>query len=612
MPHDATLISTIAISFALAFALGYVAVRLSLQPLVGYLLAGIVIGSVMPAAGTDTAIAGQLAEIGVILLMFGVGLHFSLADLLAVRRIAVPGAFVQIGIATALGTALMVAWGWPLGGGIVLGLALSVASTVVLLKAMEERNQVSTPNGRIVIGWLIVEDLAMVIVLVLLPAFAEVLGGSAALGGHAVSDRPLLLTLAITIGKVAAFVALALIAGPRVMPWVLKQVARTGSRELFTLAVLAIALGIAFGATKVFDVSFALGAFFAGMVLNESDLSHKAAVNSMPFQDAFSVLFFVSVGMQFDAAILLQEPWLLVAVLLLVLVGKSLAAIGIVLVMGYPASTAILAAASLAQVGEFSFILGALGISYGLMPIAGLHLILAASVISISLNPFTFAIADRLTAWVTSRPRLGQRLEELRRARFAVLAGEMETARKAAKARAAARATFTPESLVERFPLFANLTPEQRELLVLHFQTQEAKPGERVIRAGEKADRVYFLASGEVEVAAPGKKVRLKSGAYFGEMALISGQPRSADVTALDFSKFSTLSQRDFRMFLRKFPAMRDEISALAAQRGQMNQQFLDSLAGPASGDAARSPSDAANAGEPAPPRPGPTEPPPT
>ena len=584
MPHDVNLISTVAVSFALAFAFGYVAARLRLQPLVGYLVAGVVIGNTMSGAGgADTGIAGQLAEIGVMLLMFGVGLHFSVGDLMAVRRIAIPGAVGQILIATAIGAGMALLWGWGLGGGLVLGLSLSVASTVVLLKALEERNGVETPNGRVAIGWLIVEDLAMVVVLVLLPALAEVLGGVPAASHGGGGDESLLVKLAITIGKVAAFVGIALIVGPRVMPWLLKQVARTGSRELFTLAVLAIALGLAFGATKVFDVSFALGAFFAGMVLNESDLSHKAAVNSMPLQDAFSVLFFVSVGMQFDPSVLFREPGMVVAVLLLILVGKSLAAMAIVLGMGYPLSTATFAAASLAQIGEFSFILGGLGIAHGLMPQEGLNLILAGALISISLNPSAFAAAAFLTRRLLARPAIRARFEDGRAARFAALREEMQSARRAADERAEAHKTFTPEGLAERFPLFGGLTPEQRELLVLHFQTEHASPGQRIIRAGEKADKVYFISKGDFEVSAPGgKKIALGPGDYFGEMALISGQPRSADVTALDYGELSTLSQRDFRMFLRKFPTMREQMSAIAAQRGQMNRAFLDSLAEPA------------------------------
>jgi monovalent cation:H+ antiporter-2, CPA2 family len=576
MPHDVTLISTVAVSFVLAAVLGYVAQRAKLQPLVGYLIAGVAIGQAL-GVGANTAIANQLAEIGIMLLMFGVGLHFSVADLLAVRRLAIPGAVAQIGLATAIGAAMAGAWGWSIGGGLVIGLSLSVASTVVLLKAMDERNAVATPNGRIAIGWLIVEDLAMVVVLVLLPAFAEALGGTRTADAHG-AEQPLLLALGLTLLKVGVFVAIALVLGPRVMPWLLRQVARTGSRELFTLSVLAIALGLAYGAAQAFSVSFALGAFFAGMVLNESDLSHKAAANSMPLQDAFSVLFFVSVGMQFDPAVLAAQPLMLLGVMAVVLVGKSIVAMGIVIGMGYPLSTALVVSASLAQIGEFSFILAGLGIQYGLMPKEGLDLILAAAVLSISLNPVVFGLADRLTTRLLARPAVRRRYEEGRSGKLAVLTAEIDAARRAAGERAAAHQTFTPESLVESFPLFAGLTPDQRELLVLHFQTQRAEPGERIIRVGDRADKVYFISKGEVEVNAAGKKIRLGPGAYFGEMALISGQPRSADVTALDYSKFATLSQRDFRMFLKKHPSMREEMSALAAQRGQMNRTFLESL----------------------------------
>ena len=367
MPHEVELIATIAIGFALAFAFGFVAIRLGLPPLVGYLIAGVCIGPSTPGFVADREIAGQLAEIGVILLMFGVGLHFSVADLMAVRRIAVPGAIGQIIIATAIGVSMTTLWDWDFGAGLVLGLSLSVASTVVLLRALEERNALETPNGRIAIGWLIVEDLAMVVALVLLPAFAEAFGGRAADAVHAPPRHGLAAILGITFAKVAAFLAILLLIGPRVLPWMLKQVARTGSRELFTLCVLAVAVGVAFGAAELFGVSFALGAFFAGMVLHESDLSQKAATNSLPLQDAFAVLFFVSVGMLFDPSILVREPLMVAAVLLLIVIGKSLVALGIVLALGYPLRTALTVSASLAQIGEFSFILAGLGITYDLM-----------------------------------------------------------------------------------------------------------------------------------------------------------------------------------------------------------------------------------------------------
>jgi len=575
MPHDVTLISTIAVGFALAFIFGFIANRLSLPPLVGYLVAGIAVGPFSPGFVADSGMAGQLAEIGVMLLMFGVGLHFSLADLMAVRRIAIPGAVGQIVVATLLGAFMTLAWGWNFGSGLVLGLSLSVASTVVLLKALEERSAVATPNGRIAVGWLIVEDLAMVLALVLLPALAPALGGHAAAGAHGPEGQSLWITLGFTLLKVSAFVALVLIVGPRVLPWLLRQVARTGSRELFTLAVLAIALGIAFGSAKVFGVSFALGAFFAGMVLNESNLSHKAATNVLPLQDAFAVLFFVSVGMLFDPSILIREPLMVTGVVALIIIGKSIAALLIVLAMGYPVSTALVVSAALAQIGEFSFILAGLGIAHGLLTTEGLNLVLAGALISITLNQFVFAGVDRICRWISGKPTLHERFETTRMKHFALLQADFDKAREEGEKKAAAHKTFTPEELVERFPLFAGLTPEQREVLVLHFHPRKAPPGERVIRKGDRADAVYFISSGEVEVAIADQRIKLKAGDFFGEMALLNDQPRSADVTALDYSEFVTLSQRDFRQFLRRFPAIREQVSVLAARRGQMNQQFL-------------------------------------
>ena len=576
MPHDITLISTIAVAFVFAFGFGYLANRLSLPPLVGYLLGGVVIGRFAPGQIADGAIAGQLADIGVMLLMFGVGLHFSVTDLKAVRWIAVPGAIAQILIATMIGTFLAMTWGWSLGAGVVLGLSLSVASTVVLLKALEENNGVATPNGRIAIGWLIVEDLAMVLTLVLLPAFAGMLGGHVPAGDHGAGEASLLMSLLNTAVKVAAFALILLFFGPKLLPWLLRQVARTGSRELFTLSVLAVALGIAFGAAELFDVSFALGAFFAGVVLNGSDLSHKAAANSLPLQDAFAVLFFVSVGMLFDPAVLWHEPGKVLAVLALVLLGKSFVALGIVLILGYPLSSALMVAASLSQVGEFSFILAGLGISYGLMPPAGLSLVLAGAILSIALNPLVFALSGRLTNWVRDTPRWKQIFEDRRNRRFALLQGELEAARREQEAKAAAHRTLSPEELVSHFPLFAGLTPEQRETLILHFHPVTATPGQRLIRAGDKADTAYFVSSGEVEVTVLGRKVRLGAGAFFGEMALLTGERRSADVTALDFAKFLSINQADFRRFLRKYPEVRAHIAAQAAQRGEMNRQWLD------------------------------------
>ena len=575
MPHDVTLIATIALGFILAFIFGLIANGLRLPPLVGYLVAGIALGPFTPGFVADTALAGQLAEIGVMLLMFGVGLHFSIPDLLAVRRIAIPGAVVQIGLATALGVVLAMSWGWGFGGAFVLGLSLSVASTVVLLKALEERNAVATPNGRIAVGWLIVEDLAMVLALVLLPALAGPLGGTVIADPHHGDGdgHGLFVTLSITLIKVTAFVALALGLGPRVMPWLLRQVARTGSRELFTLGVLTIALGIAYGSAKLFGVSFALGAFFAGVVLSESELSHKAAANSLPLQDAFSVLFFVSVGMLFDPGVLVREPLAVAAVLVLVLIGKSIAATGIVLLLGYPLGTALTVSAALAQVGEFSFILAGLGAAYGLLPPEGMSLILSGALLSITLNPLMFAAAAALEKRVKASPGLRRRFEEAREPRFAALKAELDEVRRKLDEKAAAHHTYDPQELVERFPLFQDLTPEQREVVVLYFESRDIQPGERIIRAGDKADRVYFLSAGEVEVDAARRKIRLGAGSFFGEMALLTGQPRSADVTALDYGKLLSLSVRDFRVLARRFPGIRERIATLAAERGEMNRR---------------------------------------
>jgi CPA2 family monovalent cation:H+ antiporter-2 len=407
MPHDVTLITTVAMAFVLAFTLGFIAVRLRLPPLVGYLLAGIVIGPFTPGFVADIGLAGQLAEIGVILLMFGVGLHFSISDLMAVRRIALPGAIGQIATATLIGMGMVHLWDWSIGAGLVFGLSLSVASTVVLLRALEQRNALYSPEGRIAVGWLIVEDLAMVLALVLLPALAETLGGEAprSLAGYVAGDS-LLMTLGLTLAKVALFVGLALVVGTRVVPWLLMQVARAGSRELFTLAVLAIALGIAYGSAELFGVSFALGAFFAGVILSESDLSHQAAANSLPLQDAFAVLFFVSVGMLFDPSIIIREPLAVLAVVGVIMVGKSSAAFLIVIAFRYPVVTALTVSASLAQIGEFSFILAGLGMTLGLLPVEGYDLILAGALLSITLNPLAFAGIAPIMSWLGRRPRL--------------------------------------------------------------------------------------------------------------------------------------------------------------------------------------------------------------
>ena len=391
MSHNTPLIAMIVIGLVLAFTFGALAHRIKVSPLVGYLLAGIVIGPFTPGYIGDQNLANELAEIGIILLMFGVGLHFSLKDLLSVRSLAVPGAVVQIVIATLLGMALAHVLGWTIGAGIVFGLALSVASTVVLLRALQERRLIETERGRIAVGWLIVEDIAMVLTLVLLPALAGMMKGQAG-----ADFMTLALPLAITIGKIVAFVAVMLIIGRRAIPWLLHYVAHTGSRELFRLAVLSIALGVAYGAAMLFDVSFALGAFFAGMILSESELSQRAANESLPLRDAFAVLFFVSVGMLFDPMILLKDWAPLIVTVLIVVIGKSLAAYAIVRAFRYSHATALTISASLAQIGEFSFILAGLGVTLGLLPDRGRDLVLAGAIISIVLNPLIFAMLDRM------------------------------------------------------------------------------------------------------------------------------------------------------------------------------------------------------------------------
>ena len=411
MPHNVSLISTIAAAFGLALILGFIASRLKLPPLVGYLIAGILIGPATPGFVADLELSAQLAEMGVMLLMFGVGLHFSIDELLSVRRIAVPGAIVQILTATLLGIAASTVWGWTVPAGIVLGLALSVASTVVLLRALEDRRLLETVNGRIAVGWLVVEDLVMVLVLVLLPPMSLWLGGSAGDGDDSSTARSLLATLALTLGYIALFIALMLIVGRRLFPKLLWQIARTGTRELFTLCVITAAVGIAYGSAKLFGVSFALGAFFAGMVLRESPLSYRAAEESLPLREAFSVLFFVSVGMLFDPQVLIREPLHVLAVLAIVILGKSLAAFLLVLLFRYPLNTALTVSASLAQIGEFSFILAGLGVQLRLMPEEGQSLILAGAIISIALNPFVFRAIEPAQAWIRSRSKLAQALE---------------------------------------------------------------------------------------------------------------------------------------------------------------------------------------------------------
>ncbi len=405
MPHHSPLIATIVVGLVLAFILGALANRLRISPIVGYLLAGICVGPFTPGFVADVSLAPQLAEIGVILLMFGVGLHFSLDDLLSVKLIAIPGAVVQIAFATLLGMGLGWVLGWPVGAGIVFGLALSVASTVVLLRALQERRLVKTERGKIAVGWLIVEDLAMVLALVLLPALAGVIKGDVTVDTLAdpVRMSDLLTTLGITLGKVVAFVAIMLAVGRRAIPWLLHYVAHTGSRELFRLSVLAIALGVAYGSAVLFDVSFALGAFFAGMVLAGSELSARAAEETLPLRDAFAVLFFVAVGMLLDPTILVNDFWAVLATFFIIMVGKSIAALVIVLAFRHPLSTALTISASLAQIGEFSFILATLGVSLDLMPERARDLILAGAILSILANLLAFWALDRLRPWLEAR-----------------------------------------------------------------------------------------------------------------------------------------------------------------------------------------------------------------
>ncbi|RRE83103.1 Kef family K(+) transporter [Klebsiella pneumoniae] len=388
MHHATPLITTIVGGLVLAFILGMIANKLRISPLVGYLLAGVLAGPFTPGFVADTKLAPELAELGVILLMFGVGLHFSLKDLMAVKSIAIPGAIAQIAVATLLGMALSAALGWSLMTGIVFGLCLSTASTVVL-RALEERQLIDSQRGQIAIGWLIVEDLVMVLTLVLLPAIA----GMAEKGN--VGFASLALDLGITIGKVVAFIAIMMLVGRRLVPWIMSRSAATGSRELFTLSVLALALGIAFGAVELFDVSFALGAFFAGMVLNESELSHRAAHDTLPLRDAFAVLFFVSVGMLFDPMVLVQQPLAVLATLAIIIFGKSAAAFFLVRMFGHSPRTALTIAASLAQIGEFAFILAGLGMALNLLPQAGQNLVLAGAIISIMLNPVLFTLLEK-------------------------------------------------------------------------------------------------------------------------------------------------------------------------------------------------------------------------
>ncbi len=405
MEHNISLITTIAAGLGLALIFGFIAEKIRLPALVGYLLAGIMLSPATPGFVADVEIASQLSEIGVMLLMFGVGLHFSIDDLLSVRRIALPGAIFQMTLATLLGMAVAHWWGWSWGEGLIFGLSLSCASTVVLLKAVEAHGILETMNGKIAVGWLVVEDLVTVLVLVLMPPLAGMLGGE-----QQSNDLSLWQTIGFTLLQVTAFIAIMLVAGRRIMPWLLWHIAKTGSRELFTLSVIVAAIGIAYGATALFNVSFALGAFFAGMVMRESEFSHRAAEESLPFRDAFAVLFFVAVGMLFDPSVLVEEPLHVLAVVAIIIVGKSLAAMALVLAFRYPFNSAMTIAASLAQIGEFSFILAGLGLTLGILPPEGMSLVLAGALISIALNPFVFASIAPVSKWLLARSATARRL----------------------------------------------------------------------------------------------------------------------------------------------------------------------------------------------------------
>lgn len=409
MPHDVDLIILLAVGFGMALIFGYIAARLRLPPLIGYLIAGIIISPNTPGIVGDIHLANQLAELGVMFLMFGVGMHFSLNDLLQVRRIALPGAILQIAVATLLGIGVSMYWGWSFGSALIFGLSLSCASTVVLLKALGDRGLLDSVNGKIAVGWLLVEDLVMVLALVLLPATAVLLGGHALPGTD--TSQSIWLTIGITLLKVTGFIAFMLIIGKRLVPMIMQFVARLGSRELFTLTVVAAAVSIAYGSYAVFGVSMALGAFFAGMVVKESDFSHRAEEETLPLREIFSILFFVSVGMLFDPSILIEEPLRILAVIAIIMVGKTLAAIALVLFFRYPINTALTVGASLAQIGEFSFILATLGLSLGLLTPNAQNLILAGALFSITLNSFVFSAIEPVQRWIRERSHLARLLE---------------------------------------------------------------------------------------------------------------------------------------------------------------------------------------------------------
>lgn len=425
MEHSTPLITILAAGFSMALAFGFIAERLKSPALLGYLIAGILIGPGSPGFTADVELGKQLSEIGVMLLMFGVGLHFSTSDLMAVKKIAVPGAIGQMLLATLFGIFVAKCWGWSWGASLVLGLSLSCASTVVVLKLLEAKDLLNSIQGKIAIGWLVVEDLVTVLFLVLLPPIAPLLGGDA--GTTATTTKSIWLMIGETLLQVSAFIAVMLIAGRRFLPWALLQVAKTGSRELFTLAVIASAIGIAYLSTLLFNVSAALGAFFAGMVMRESAYSHRAAEESLPLRDAFSVLFFVSVGMLVDPKILIQQPLHVLGIIFIVVIYVPVVACAIVLLFRYPLNTAMTIGACLAQIGEFSFILAGLGVSLGLFPAEGLSLILAGALISIAVNPLIFASVPKLKQWILERSEFARKLE-MRQDPFSEL--PMQTERK--------------------------------------------------------------------------------------------------------------------------------------------------------------------------------------
>jgi CPA2 family monovalent cation:H+ antiporter-2 len=412
VPHDVDLIILLAVGFGAALLFGFIAARLKLPPLIGYLVAGIVISPNTPGVVADMVLANQLAELGVMFLMFGVGMHFSLNDLMTVRRIALPGAMLQIAVATLMGMGLTMWWGWSFGAALVFGLSLSCASTVVLLRALGDKGLLDSVNGKIAVGWLLVEDLVMVLVLVLLPATATLLGGQTPVHeGDSATQHSILVTLGITLLKVSAFIAFMLIIGKRLIPKIMLQVARIGSRELFTLTVVAAAVSIAYGSYALFGVSMALGAFFAGMVVKESDFSHRAEEETLPLREIFSILFFVSVGMLFNPSIIWEQPFHIIGVVAIIMIGKTIAAMALVLFFRYPLNTAMTVGASLAQIGEFSFILATLGLSLKLITPEAQNLILAGALISITLNSFVFAAIEPIQVWIRKRSHLARLLE---------------------------------------------------------------------------------------------------------------------------------------------------------------------------------------------------------